>query len=161
MSQDRAREDRWLYAVPEQRTEEQAGQGGRDEWLDELWSDPAYAPLDSIADRAPSDDDAVDWERVRAAVRRARPVRTLTVLGAGVLPALWWAHGVAVPLSVEMSVDTAWAAGVLGTGIAAVGIATGGRVRRWVSAALLMAAMGGTLIAEPTRQLVTAWIVGA
>lgn len=156
-----AREERWLSAVPEQRTEEPAEQHDRDAWLDRLWSDPVYTPVDSIADRAASADDAVDWERVRGAVRRIRPVRTLVACGLGVLPAMWWAHGVAVPLSVGMSVDTAWAAGVLGAGIGAVGFAAGGRVRRWVSAALLMAAVGGTLIAEPTRDLVAAWVVGA
>ncbi|MFE2553616.1 hypothetical protein ACFXGI_34550 [Streptomyces sp. NPDC059355] len=147
----------YLAVVPEQRVEEH----DRDAWLNELWSDPVYAPVDSIADRASSADDAIDWERVRAAVRRVRPVRTLAVAGLGVLPALWWAQGVTVPLAAQVSVDAAWAAGVLGAGIAAVGAATGGRVRRWVSAALLVAAVGGTLIAGPTRHLVAAWIVGA
>ncbi|MFJ8570423.1 hypothetical protein [Streptomyces sp. NPDC093514] len=148
-----------LAAVPGQRAEE--GGYDQDAWLNELWSDPAYAPVDSIPVRAPSDDDAIDWERVRAAVRRVRPVRTLALLGVGVLPALWWAHGVTAPIAAQVSVDAAWAAGVLGAGIAAVGAAAGGRVRRWVSAALLVAAVGGTLIAEPTRHLVAAWIVGA
>ncbi|MFD5110350.1 hypothetical protein [Streptomyces cinereoruber] len=151
-----------LSVVPEPRSEDQPVAGRGDDWLDALWSDPSYyTPLESIADRVASDDDAVDWERVRAAVRRARPVRSLLVLGAGVLPALWWAHGVAAPLADRVSVDAAWAAGVLGAGIGAVGVVSGGRLRRWMSAALLMAAVGGTLLAGPTRTLIATWIVGA
>jgi hypothetical protein len=123
-----------------------------------VWSLP---DVDEIADRAPSDAHAVDWERVRSAVRAVRPVRTLTVLGLGSLPALVWADRVAGPLSAAVSVHTAFAAAVVASGLAVVGVVNGGRFRRWVCAALLVAAVGGTLIAEPTRHLVAAWIVGA
>ncbi|MFG2716582.1 hypothetical protein ACGFX2_39625 [Streptomyces goshikiensis] len=157
-----------------------------EDWLDRLFDDPewgvsprvvVYIPAPStsvddipewslpdvaeIADRAPSDAHAVDWERVRAAVRAVRPVRTLTVIGLGTLPAWVWADRLAGPMSEAVSVHAAFATAVMTSGLAAVGAATGGRIRRWVCAALLVAAVGGTLIAEPTRLLVAAWIVGA
>ena len=124
----------------------------------EVWPLP---DVDEIADRAPSDAHAVDWDRVRAAVRAARPVRTAAVLGAGVLPAVAWADRVAGPMCAAVSVDAAFATAVMTSVLALVGAVTGGRIRRWVCAALLVAAVGGTLIAEPTRHLVAVWIVGA
>ena len=117
--------------------------------------------VDKIPVRAPSDAHTVDWDRVRSAVRAARPVQALAVLGAGVLPALVWADRVAGPMCAAGDVDAAFAAAVMATALAVVGAVTGGRMRRWMCAALLVAAVGGTLIAEPTRHLVAAWIVRA
>ncbi|MET9730632.1 hypothetical protein ABZZ79_08215 [Streptomyces sp. NPDC006458] len=102
----------------------------------------------------------VDWDRTRAAARTLRPIRSLSLLALGVVPALLWAEQVATPIA-ETSVDTAFAAAFLTSGICAVGIATGGRIRRWALSALLVAAVGGTLLAAPTRHLISAWIVGA
>ncbi|MFE7268389.1 hypothetical protein ACFU9B_41485 [Streptomyces sp. NPDC057592] len=121
----------------------------------------SLAQVDEIADRAESDDHAVDWDRVRAAVRAVRPVRSLTVIGLGIGPAWVWADRVAGPVSASVSVYAAFAAAVGVCVVAAVGAACGGRIRRWVCAALLVAAVGGSLIADPTRRLVAAWIVGA
>ncbi|MGW1186301.1 hypothetical protein ACWD7Y_32760 [Streptomyces drozdowiczii] len=137
------------------------------EWWERPVADAPEVPVlslpevEEIADRAPSDDHALDWDRIRAAIRAVRPVRCLTVIGLGFGPAWLWADRVAGPVSAAVSADTAFAAAVAACGIAAVGAATGGRVRRWVCAALLVAAVGGSLIADPTRHLVAAWIVGA
>ncbi|MEV6682233.1 hypothetical protein AB0N09_36035 [Streptomyces erythrochromogenes] len=171
----------YLVVVPEARQEQPT-----EDWLDRLFDDPefgvsprsvAYVPaptsgvddipewsapdVDEIADRAPSDNNAVDWDRVRAAIRRARPVRTLTVIGLGTLPALVWADRVAGPVAANVSVHAAFSTAVITSVITGVGAVTGGRIRRWACAALLVAAVGGTLIAEPTRLLVASWIVGA
>ncbi|MFG2754695.1 hypothetical protein [Streptomyces xanthophaeus] len=170
-----------LVVVPEgARREEPVG-----DWLDRLFDDPefgvsprsvAYVPvqasavddipewsapdLSEIADRDPSDANAVDWDRVRAAIRRARPLRTLAVIGLGSLPAFVWADRVASPVAANVSVDTAFSTAVITSVIAGVGAVTGGRIRRWACAALLVAAVGGTLMADPTRLLVASWIVG-
>ncbi|MGW6413062.1 hypothetical protein ACWF95_38950 [Streptomyces vinaceus] len=110
---------------------------------------------------APDANHAVDWYRVRAAVRALHPFRTLSLMCAAMLPAVAWAEKIATPVATERSVDTAFAIAFVTSMICAVGMATGGRIRRWVSAALLVAAVGGTLISEPTRHLVLTWIVGA
>lgn len=110
---------------------------------------------------APTAHHTVDWDRVRMAVRAVRPVRSLSLLALGVAPALLWAEKVATPIAREASVDTAFAAAFLISGICAVGIATGGRIRRWIFGALLVSAVGGTLLADPTRHLISTWIVGA
>ncbi|WKV76609.1 hypothetical protein AW27_034230 (plasmid) [Streptomyces sp. PCS3-D2] len=117
--------------------------------------------FDDIPDLDPTDANAINWDRVRAAVKAARPLRTLTIIGAATLPALIWAEEVALPVTKELSVDAAFATAFMTSVLCAVGMATGGRIRRWVSAALLVAAVGGTLIADPTRSLISTWIVGA
>ena len=116
--------------------------------------------VDEIADRAPSDAHTVDWDRVRSAVRAARPVQALAVLGAGVLPAVVWADRVAGPMSAAAGADAAFSMGFMASVFAGLGALTGGRVRRWMCAALLVAAVGGTLIAEPTRHVMAAMFVG-
>ncbi|MEU9857242.1 hypothetical protein [Streptomyces sp. NPDC047974] len=116
---------------------------------------------DHIPTLAPNSHHTVDWDRVRAAVRALRPVRSLTLLALATAPAFLWAEHVATPVSQDMGVDTAFAAAFLTSGICAVGIATGGRIRRFLFAALLVAAVGGTLLADPTRNLISTWIVGA
>lgn len=110
---------------------------------------------------APTAHHTVDWDRVRMAVRALRPIRSLSLFALGVAPAMLWAEKVAAPIAREASVDTAFAAAFLTSGICAIGIATGGRIRRWVFGALLVAAVGGTLLASPTRHLISTWIVGA
>ncbi|MEU4953437.1 hypothetical protein [Streptomyces lavendulae] len=79
----------------------------------------------------------------------------------GMLPAVAWAERVAAPVAIERSVDTAFAIAFVTSMVCAVGMATGGRIRRWASAVVLFAAVGGTLISAPTRHLIAAWIVGA
>lgn len=116
---------------------------------------------EQIPTLAPTAHHAVDWDRVRVAVRTLRPVRSLVLLALSAAPALLWAEKVATPIAREASVDTAFAAAFLTSGICVVGIATGGRIRRWVFGALLVAAVGGTLLADPTRHLISTWIVGA
>lgn len=117
--------------------------------------------FDHIPDLDPTDANAVDWDRVRAAIRAVHPLRTLTVIGIATAPAFAWADGVATPMSANVSVDAAFSTAFVTSMVCAIGMATGGRIRRWVSAALLVAAVGGTLISEPTRSLIAAWIVGA
>ncbi|MCX5079380.1 hypothetical protein OHA84_38705 [Streptomyces sp. NBC_00513] len=117
--------------------------------------------FDHIPELDPTNAHAVDWDRVRAAIKAARPVRTLTVIGLATVPALVWADRVAVPVTEAVSVDAAFSTAFITSMVCAIGMATGGRVRRWACAALLVAAIGGTLIAEPTRSLIAAWIVGA
>lgn len=128
-----------------------------------LWGFEMTVPesFDHIPDLDPTDANAVNWDRVRAAIKAARPVRTLTVIGAATVPALVWADRVAVPVTEAISVDAAFATAFMTSVLCAVGMATGGRIRRWVFAALLVAAVGGTLIADPTRSLISTWIVGA
>ncbi|MDD9376498.1 hypothetical protein M8Z33_07395 [Streptomyces sp. ZAF1911] len=104
---------------------------------------------------------AVDWERVRAAVRRLRPVRLLVVVGAGLYPAVVWCSRVTEPLAAERGVDAAFAVGAVTAVVCVVGLAGGGALRRWVAGLVLCAAVGGTLLAAPTRQLISTWIVGA
>lgn len=117
--------------------------------------------IDQIPDRAPSDDHAVDWDRVRSAVRAARPVRAVTMLGLGVPLAMAWAEWVTRPVCIAVDAETAYGASVMASLLAMAGAVRRGRIRRRACAALLVAAVGGTLIVEPTRHLVTAWIVGA
>ncbi|WP_327310137.1 hypothetical protein OG730_44025 (plasmid) [Streptomyces sp. NBC_01298] len=117
--------------------------------------------LDHIPDLDPADANAVDWDRVRAAIRAVRPVRTLTVIGIATAPAFAWADWVATPISANVSVDTAFSTMFVTSMVCAIGMATGGKIRRWLSAVLLLSAVGGTLISEPTRSLIAAWIVGA
>ncbi|MFD9621880.1 hypothetical protein ACFWB2_32030 [Streptomyces virginiae] len=116
---------------------------------------------DNIPVLAPDAHHAVDWARVRAAVRAVRPMRTLTVVGVGLFPAVLWSEHVAYRMTSEVGVDSAFAVGCLTATVCAVGMATGGRTRRWAFAVLLFAAVGGTLISAPTRHLITTWIVGA
>ncbi|MCX4547244.1 hypothetical protein [Streptomyces sp. NBC_01565] len=117
--------------------------------------------FDHIPELDPADAKAVDWDRVRAAIKAARPARALTVIGAATVPALVWADRIAVPVTQAVSVDAAFATAFMTSVLCAVGMATGGPIRRWTCAALLVAAIGGTLIAEPTRSLIATWIVGA
>ncbi|MGE7385591.1 hypothetical protein ACQKM2_08940 [Streptomyces sp. NPDC004126] len=72
-----------------------------------------------------------------------------------------WSEQVALRLAEERSVHTAFAAAFITSLACAVGFATGGTVRRWISSLVLFAAVGGTLLAEPTRNLIAIWIVGA
>ncbi|MFZ3497143.1 hypothetical protein ACODT5_28635 [Streptomyces sp. 5.8] len=116
---------------------------------------------DRIPVLTPDAHHSIDWNRVRATVRALRPVRTLTLISAAMFPAVVWAEQVAIPVSAEVGVNTAFAIACITSTVCAVGMATGGRIRRWASAALLMAAVGGTLLAAPTRHLMTIWIVGA
>ncbi|MFJ8209703.1 hypothetical protein [Streptomyces sp. NPDC096033] len=104
---------------------------------------------------------AVDWTRVRATIRRLRPLRAVAVLCVGLFPAVVWCNRVAEPLSAGRSVHTAFGTAFITSLVCAVGFASGGRIRRWVSAVVLFAAVGGTLLAAPTRNLIAAWIVGA
>ncbi|MFD4243266.1 hypothetical protein ACFWP3_16945 [Streptomyces sp. NPDC058525] len=120
-----------------------------------------YGHTDHITVLAPDAHHSVDWDRVRATVRRLRPLRALAVLGVGLFPAVQWSNHVTYRMTAAVGVDTAFAVGCLTAVVSAVGCATGGRIRRWASAVLLVAAVGGTLIAEPTRHLIAAWIVGA
>lgn len=117
-----------------------------------------YEPVPTLA---PDAHHTVDWDRVRATIRRVRPVRLAVVAGLGLLPAVVWCNRVALPLAAGPGVDTAFAAGVVGLALGAIGLAGGGRIRRWISAALFVAALGGTLLAAPTRNLISIWIVGA
>ncbi|WP_331718203.1 hypothetical protein OG280_41655 (plasmid) [Streptomyces virginiae] len=117
--------------------------------------------FDHIPELDPADANAIDWDRVRAAIKAARPVRALTVIGLATVPALVWADRIAVPVTQAVSVDAAFATAFMTSVLCAVGMATGGPIRRWTCAALLVAAIGGTLIAEPTRSLIATWIVGA
>ncbi|MCX5207709.1 hypothetical protein OG897_40720 [Streptomyces sp. NBC_00237] len=153
--------------------EERAERGS--DWLDALWEDPEFGPkrpanevpvwsvppVNAIPDRDPSDDHLIDWDRVRAAVRAVHPVRTLAVVGVGVWPAFMWAERVAGPMARDVSVDAAFAVAVVTSVVAGVGIAAGRGFRRWACAALLVAIVGGTLLAAPTRNLIASWIVGA
>ncbi|MFD3518491.1 hypothetical protein [Streptomyces sp. NPDC058657] len=160
--------------VPGGHRQEQRDERAED-WLDRLLADdefgvqrPARAevpvwelpPVDSIPDRDPSDDHLIDWDRVKSAVRAVHPVRALAVVGVGLLPAWVWAERVAEPMTREMSVDAAFAGGLVTAVIAGVGAVSGRGLRRWVCAALVVAVVGGTLIADPTRHLVSTWIVG-
>ncbi|MET8296368.1 hypothetical protein ABZW02_20175 [Streptomyces sp. NPDC005180] len=104
---------------------------------------------------------AVDWERVRAAVRHLRPLRAVVVVSLGLLPAVVWCNRIAEPMAAEIGVHSAAAAGTVTAVAALVGVAGGGRIRRWVAALLLVATVGGTLLADPTRHLIASWIVGA
>ncbi|MFI5638321.1 hypothetical protein ACIA8H_12990 [Streptomyces goshikiensis] len=104
---------------------------------------------------------SVDWDRVRATIRRLRPIRALAVVSVGLFPAVVWCNQIAEPMAAELSVHAAFAAAFVTSLACAVGFAMGGRIRRWISSVVLFAAVGGTLIAEPTRQLIAAWIVGA
>lgn len=83
------------------------------------------------------------------------------VLGAGLFPAVVWCNRVAEPLSTERSVHIAFAAAFVTSIGCAVAFASGGRIRRWVASITLFAAVGGTLLADPTRHLIATWIVGA
>ncbi|MFF0550802.1 hypothetical protein ACFYUL_17780 [Streptomyces sp. NPDC004311] len=116
---------------------------------------------DNIPVLAPDAHHAVDWARVRSTIRRLRPLRTVAVLGAGLFPAVVWCNCVAEPLSAERSVHIAFAAAFIASLVCGVGFASGGRIRRWVASITLSAAVGGTLLAAPTRNLIAAWIVGA
>ncbi|MFE2305009.1 hypothetical protein [Streptomyces sp. NPDC059411] len=116
---------------------------------------------ENIPALAPDAHHTIDWDRVRATVRALRPVRTLPLMCAAMLPAVVWAERVAAPVSTERSVDTAFAIAFVTSMVCAVGMATGGRIRRWTSAVLLFAVVGGTLISAPTRNLIVSWIVGA
>ncbi|MEU8545309.1 hypothetical protein AB0C52_35800 [Streptomyces sp. NPDC048717] len=117
--------------------------------------------IELIPDRDPASDNAVDWDRVRASIKALRPVRALFVLGLAPFPALLWAERVAVPVTRNLGADGAFATAFMTSALCAIGMATGGRIRRWVLGALLVAAVGGTLIADPTRHLVATLIVGA
>ncbi|MFB6518730.1 hypothetical protein [Streptomyces sp. NPDC056401] len=125
----------------------------------------SHIDVDQGAERvptlAPDAHHSVDWARVRTTVRALHPVRTLFLMCAAMLPAVAWAERIATPVANERGVDTAFSIAFVVSMIGAVSIATGGRIRRWVSAVVLFAAVGGTLIAEPTRHLIAAWIVGA
>lgn len=116
---------------------------------------------DRIPVLAPNAGHTVDWARVRTTIRTLRPVRTLSAMCVGMLPAVAWAERVAAPVAAARSVDTAFAVAFIASMLCAVGMATGGQIRKWASAVLLFAAVGGTLIAAPTRHLIAAWIVGA
>lgn len=118
-----------------------------------------YEPVPTLA---PDAHHTVDWDRVRATIRWVRPVRLAVVAGLGLPLAVVWCNRVALPLATNgPGVDTAFAAGVVGVALGAIGLAGGGRIRRWISAALFVAALGGTLLAAPTRNLISIWIVGA
>lgn len=123
--------------------------------------DHGQGGADRIPVLAPDAQHTVDWGRVRATVRALHPVRSLSVMCVGMLPAVVWADRVATPVAAARSVDTAFAITFVTSMICAVGMATGGRIRKWTSAVLLFAAVGGTLISAPTRHLITTWIVGA
>ncbi|OEJ34201.1 hypothetical protein [Streptomyces subrutilus] len=103
----------------------------------------------------------VDWDRIRVTVRAIRPVRLVVMVAAGLFPAVVWCDRVAEPLAAERSVDTAFAAAFIASLVGGVLFAAGGRIRRWAGSLLLFAAVGGTLLAAPTRHLIAAWIVGA
>ncbi|MFF2191719.1 hypothetical protein [Streptomyces sp. NPDC058157] len=118
--------------------------------------DPDHIPI-----LAPNAHHAVDWDRVRSTIRRLRPLRAVTVLGVGLFPAVVWCNRVAEPLSAERSVHTAFAVAFVTSLGCGVGFAMGGRIRRWVASITLFAAIGGTLLADPTRHLIATWIVGA
>ncbi|MCX4783323.1 hypothetical protein [Streptomyces sp. NBC_01264] len=104
---------------------------------------------------------AVDWARVKRSIRALRPVRSAGVVSVGLFGAVVWAERVAAPVAAARSVDTAFAIAFWVSMVCAIGMATGSRMRRWSSAVLLFAAVGGTLLAAPTRHLISAWIVGA
>ncbi|MER6218258.1 hypothetical protein ABT213_29930 [Streptomyces sp. NPDC001674] len=110
---------------------------------------------------APDAHHAIDWNRFRATIRRLRPVRAIAVLSAGLFPAVVWCNRVAEPLSSARSVHTAFAVAFVTSLLCGVGFASGGRIRRWGSSIVLFAAVGGTLLADPTRHLIATWIVGA
>ncbi|MFJ4777399.1 hypothetical protein [Streptomyces sp. NPDC088762] len=116
---------------------------------------------DHIPVLAPSAHHAVNWDRVRATIRRLRPLRALALLSVGLFPAVVWCNRVAEPLSAERSVHIAFAAAFITSLACGLGFAMGGRIRRWISSVVLFAAVGGTLLATPTRHLIAAWIVGA
>jgi hypothetical protein len=169
---------RRLAVVPVQEHGEHDQDQERADWLDRLLTDPEFGvqasvptaaevpvwslpSVDSIPDRDPADVHLIDWDRVRTAVRAVHPVRTLVLLGVAVFPAFVWAQRVAEPMAKDISVDSAFAASVVTSAVAGVGAVCGGRIRRWACAALLVAVVGGTLIADPTRHLISSWIVGA
>ncbi|KJY37149.1 hypothetical protein [Streptomyces katrae] len=118
--------------------------------------EPAHIPV-----LTPDAHHAVDWDRVRATIRRLRPLRALAVTAVGLYPAVMWCNRIAGPLAAERGVHTAFAAGAITTVVCAVGVASGGGLRRWIAGLGLVGAMGGTLLADPTRHLVVTWIVGA
>ncbi|WP_060178024.1 hypothetical protein [Streptomyces sp. IMTB 1903] len=117
--------------------------------------DPDHIPV-----LAPDHHHSVDWDRVRATIRRLRPLRAITVLSAGFFPAVVWCNKVAEPLAAGRGTDTAFAAAFLTSMISAVGMATGGTVRRFAFGVLLFSAVGGTLLADPTRRLIAGWVIG-
>ncbi|MFJ8213224.1 hypothetical protein [Streptomyces sp. NPDC096033] len=125
------------------------------DWHSIPQQDPQPVPV-----LAPDAHRVVDWDRVRRTVRAVHPVRCLVVIGAGLYPAVVWCNRVAEPLS-ERSVHTAFAAGAVTSAVCLVGLLGGGVLRKWASAILLFAAVGGTLLADPTRNLIATWIVGA
>lgn len=115
---------------------------------------------DPIPTLAPGHHHTVDWARVRAAISRLHLLR----LGATAVIA-WpcmqaWAGHVATPLAVKVSADTAVAAAVA-VGLLCLPSLRAGRTRRIVAAVVLVSALGGTLAADQTRALVSAWTVGA
>ncbi|AXE23550.1 hypothetical protein C0216_08810 [Streptomyces globosus] len=126
----------------------------------------AYISPDSdrsehIPTLAPDAHHAVDWDRVRVTIRRLRPLRAIAVLSAGLFPAVVWCNQVAEPLAADENVHVGFAAAFITSLLCGFGFAAGGRIRRWVTSVVLFAAVGGTLLAEPTRHLITAWIVEA
>lgn len=115
---------------------------------------------DSVPTLAPDHHHTVDWARVRATIKRLHLVR-LGVAAAIAWPCMGvWADHVATPLAVKSSPDTAFAAGVAVT-LACLPFLRAGRVRRAIAALVLVSVIGGTLAADETRALISAWIVGA
>lgn len=115
----------------------------------------------TIPTLTPDTHHTVDWHRVKAAARHVVNARTVAAAVAAPALAVVWADKVAEPVTRAASADSAFAIAFFTSGLCAVGIALGGRLQRWALTALLVAAVGGTLAAAPTRHLVSVWIVGA
>ncbi|MFZ3475196.1 hypothetical protein ACODT3_41235 [Streptomyces sp. 4.24] len=117
-------------------------------------SDPVGTDPDQIPDLAPDHDHTLDWDRIRA----ARPLRKIALVAAASLPAMAWADWVATPISEAVTVDAAFSVAFITSMVCALGMLSGGPLRRFLLSWLLIAAVGGTLISDPTRHLIAAFV---
>ncbi|WP_327679517.1 hypothetical protein [Kitasatospora sp. NBC_00458] len=104
---------------------------------------------------------AVDWARVRRATLLRHPLKTTATAAAGAALGPWWTTNAALPLlglyGPQAPIGLAFM-----TGIYAGVVATNGKVRplvRRAAAAVLVAAVTGTLYAAPVRNAIIAWLL--
>jgi len=104
---------------------------------------------------------AVDWARLRRALRLNHPLRTGATICAGIaLAPLWTSHATLPVIAAE---GTNAAIGLAGmAAVYATAVVTNSRLRplvRRLAAVALVAAVVGTLYAEPVRHLIAARIM--